>query len=166
MRERTVKLKVECATPLTNDQAESILEEVEVHAGTVSYGPRAISAWLFVEAEAPSKAICAGLRIFLKALRRAKIGPVSIMDAEAQLWDGFVREIDEPNIPELVGVSEVVRTLEVSKQRVSERARRPDFPAPVATLSIDPIRKKNATFRFLSRWPRKPGRLRKKEATS
>lgn len=156
----SLRLEAEPASPVTEQQIETLLEELADHAASVSYAPRAIAVRMFVEGTAPEEAIRVGLRVFSRSLKRAGIDASSIVDVEAQAWHDLARAIDEPNIPELVSVSEVARILEVSRQRVSELARSPEFPAPVARLAVGPIWKKSAILRFLKRWPRKPGRPR------
>ncbi len=65
-----------------------------------------------------------------------------------------------PQAPEvaLVGVAEVAKLLRVSRQRVGELARRPEFPRPVSKLGLRPIWEKESILRFASRWTRRPGR--------
>lgn len=59
------------------------------------------------------------------------------------------------------GVSEVAKLLGVSRQRVFELRTRGDFPAPVADLAAGPVWRLSTLKRFISEWPRKPGRPRK-----
>jgi predicted DNA-binding transcriptional regulator AlpA len=55
----------------------------------------------------------------------------------------------------LMGVAEVAAFLSVSRQRVQQLARRPDFPAPVARLAATPVWESVD----IERWAREDGRI-------
>lgn len=156
--EWSVRLEAECPSLPTEEQVERLLELLGDHSASVSYGPAGVSAHLWVQADTSASAVSAGLRLFLRACKRAGVAVSSVTGVEAWLWDEFVRRTDDPNVPELVGVAEVARLLKVSRQRVSELSRRSDFPAPLARLATGPIWKKSAVLRFLKVWQRRPGR--------
>lgn len=160
--EWSVRIEIEpVQTALAEEQVEIVLEALEHYEGVVSYGSRTVSAHLGLRAPTPVRAVAAGLRIFLDALKPAKIRASKVLDIEVQLTENLDRRLMEPTIPTLVGVAEVARILDVSKQRASELARRPDFPHPIATLASGPIWQKTAILRHMGRWSRKPGRPRK-----
>lgn len=73
----------------------------------------------------------------------------------------FDRWLDQPSFPPLAGVSEIAELLGVSRQRVAELRRRPDFPGPVAQLKAGPVWRAGDLSRFADEWQRKPGRPRK-----
>ena len=57
---------------------------------------------------------------------------------------------------DLVGAAEIARLLGVSRQRVDQLTRRPDFPRPVAELIVGRIWERSA----VERWARDTGRIR------
>jgi len=65
-----------------------------------------------------------------------------------------------------LGVTELARTLGVSRQRVAELRVRPDFPAPVASLAAGPVWRDSTLRRFVEGWERRPGRPRKRREAS
>lgn len=73
------------------------------------------------------------------------------------------RRVQESDAPEILGVAELADLLGVTKQRVSELARSPSFPAPVAELASGPVWHKRQVARHVGHWPRRPGRPRKRE---
>lgn len=73
------------------------------------------------------------------------------------------RELAEPLVPDLVGVSEAAQILGVARQRIGQLAQdHDDFPAPVASIAAGPIYTRIAIEAFGRRWERKrTGRPRK-----
>ena len=85
------------------------------------------------------------------------------IECEIMAAEDFDRVLAEPNVPELVGVHEVAKMLDVSKQRASQLAKKPEFPKPIVTLASGPVWKKVAIARHVFRiWDRRPGRKSKK----
>jgi hypothetical protein len=71
----------------------------------------------------------------------------------------FDRRAEAPIIPPLVGGVEIAEILGgISRQRVAELTRRPDFPAPVVRTKAGPLRVRSAVEAWASRWERKLGR--------
>lgn len=87
---------------------------------------------------------------------------------EANVINHVERDKDLVGLPDLVGVAEVARYLNVRKQRVSQLAKTRAFPAPVAILSATPIWKKSDVVSFAARrrraakGPNKPSLTRTK----
>ena len=148
----------------TEDHVDTIVSTLGVtHAASASYSPHELSVRFTLVASRPLQAVQEGFKHFTHALQRAGIpGPEeSIVEAEIDTVEDMDRELKEPNIPELAGVTEVARILGISKQRVSTLARDPDFPRPIEMLAAGPVWKKVAILRHVGLWPRKPGRPRK-----
>jgi len=146
------------APTVSDDQVDTMLEALASHGAAVSVGPKALGVQFFLQAPTPARALNGGLRIVLAAARAADIPTTRITDVGIQAWSDFLRKLDMPNIPELVGVAEVAILLNVSKQRASVLAHYRDFPRPIAELASGPIWKKAAILRHVGQWPRKPGR--------
>lgn len=101
--------------------------------------------------------------IFKKALEEAALAPrriarIDVMTEEYQ--DAWLAE--EPE--EFVGVAEIADVLGVSRQRVSELRGRSGFPRPAADLAAGPVWRLSSLQRFVSDWPRRPGRPDTREA--
>ena len=69
-------------------------------------------------------------------------------------------ENDQPS-EELYGVTELARTLGVSRQRLAELRTRQDFPSPIVELAAGPVWTGSSLRRFEAVWERKPGRPRR-----
>ena len=165
MREWSVRFEVNKPDVVfTEDHADQVMDALSSHSPSVSYGPHAMSARLCVEADSPNRALASGLNLLRSALKIGKAGTLlsGIMSAEVQALDDLDRSVQDPNVPDLVGVDEVAKMLEVSKQRASELARRQDFPKPIARLAAGPVWKKAAIARHVSIWDRRPGRKGRK----
>lgn len=59
--------------------------------------------------------------------------------------------------PKLAGLAEIAGLAGVTRQRASQIAAHPDFPAPVARLAMGPVWREADVQKFLDT-PRKPGR--------
>jgi hypothetical protein len=107
-----------------------------------------------------------GLRLFRSALEKAGIKALQyrVSGVEIQNLDDLDRSLKESNVADLVGVAELAKILKVSKQRVSELARIPDFPKPIANLASGPVWKKTAIARHIGSWLRRPGRPKRTTA--
>ena len=120
-----------------------------------------------IDERTPMRAVKKGLETLNKALPRAGFtDDVELMGFECQTAEELERDLATSNAPELVGVSEVAEMLEVSRQRVSELSRSPDFPAPIAHLASGPVWRRGVIVRHVGRWPRRPGRPKKAAAAS
>jgi hypothetical protein len=110
---------------------------------------------IWIESARSSLAIAAAEKILGQALPNA-----TIVRAEVQTEEEFDRELATPSFPELVGPQEMATRLSVSRQRLYELMRRPDFPEPVVQLAIGPIWLAQSVNHFVEGWSRKPGRPR------
>lgn len=145
---------------VTEDHADDIMSALEGHAPAVSYSPHAISVRFCVDADSPGRASQSGLRLVRAALTKAgiEVPPARIVGYEIQSLDGLDSELGEPNVPDVVGVAELARLLNVSKQRASELARTHEFPRPFVVLESGPVWRKSTLVSHLKRWSRRPGR--------
>jgi hypothetical protein len=112
----------------------------------------------------PGDALVDAVRIatswFLDACHEANVGHAGI--ARVDLMTADYLEADLLRVPDaLLGVAEVAAELGVSRQRLSELRRRPDFPAPVSELAAGPVWSGSSLRRFIEGWDRKPGRPRR-----
>jgi hypothetical protein len=98
------------------------------------------------------------LHYFRAAAERAGLPAWPIVRLEVVTWSEMDAELEQPTIPELVGVGEIAEIIGVTQQRASKLARRPDFPEPVARLRSGPVWARPSLNRFVADWDRKPGR--------
>ncbi len=135
---------------------DELLDDLEPHAGTVSYDPLVLAARLSVRASDPESALAKARRILAVALRKTKFpDELDMVDVEIETVEELDRRLQQSNIPPLVGIAEVADTLGVSKQRASELSRQPSFPRPLVNLAAGPVWDRHAIARFLERWPRR-----------
>lgn len=95
-----------------------------------------------------------------KAIRCADLPSTfgTVLACEVISLEELARRLDEEQLPELVGVSELARMLDVSRQRASELARTDRFPDPIAELDAGPVWIRLAVEAFVENWDRRPGR--------
>ncbi|MGH9013084.1 MAG: hypothetical protein ACRDZ1_03975 [Acidimicrobiia bacterium] len=106
-------------------------------------------------------AVALGCEIFTSLAEKSGLPVWSVVRAEALTFEEHDRDIETPNFPELVGVSEIAELLGVTRQRASALAQTREFPSPVATLASGPVWTRPSLNRFVEEWPRKDGRPRK-----
>jgi hypothetical protein len=136
--------------------AEELVDLLKPHGGTASYDSQALAARFDVRATDPEAALTKAHRILSAALRKAGYtGEPNIIAVEVEAVDEMDRRLQESNVPSLVGIAEIARTLGVSKQRASELSRQSSFPRPLATLAAGPFWDRHAIARFLEKWPRR-----------
>lgn len=145
---------------VTKEHVEEVLVALKRNHPSVSYGGSTLSARFCVKADSPSRAVVSGLRALRSGMRAAgiKSSEFKVSGAEIQSLEELDRKLMEPNVPDLIGVAELAKILEVSKQRVSDLARGHEFPRPIARLASGPVWKKSALARFIDFWTRRPGR--------
>lgn len=110
---------------------------------------------------AVGSAVLDALDLFAKAVSVAGLPTWPIVRVDAMTYAEQDAEILQPQMPELVGVSEVAAILDVTRQRASELRSRQGFPAPVATLASGPVWLRPSLDRFVETWNRTAGRPRK-----
>lgn len=139
----------------------AISEKLEGLAPVVSIGSSEATVRVAVEGNFVRDALAPALVRIRSALD--EVGwPHEVRHVEATEWSEFERRLDEPTYPEVVGITEIAALLGTSRQRASELARSPRFPAPLADLAAGPVWPKAVVTRFAHEWDRKPGRPRSK----
>jgi hypothetical protein len=98
--------------------------------------------------------------LFEDACVKAGVSHGGIAHVEIMTDEYLDREIaQEPET--YLGVTELARELQVSRQRVSELRTSEAFPAPIVELAAGPVWKSSSLRRFIEGWDRRPGRPRK-----
>ena len=108
--------------------------------------------------ETAAGAVGFGHDVFVELAGKAGLPAWPVVRAEALTFEEQDRELESPNFPELVGVSEIADILGVTRQRASALAKTASFPVPVATLASGPVWTRPSLNRFIDEWPRREGR--------
>lgn len=150
MREWTVSVTWEAASPVTAADLERMLDVTDVVAGEP--GQTRLESTLTVQAGDPGSAAAKAFTTVKKGIAGEFVS-LEVMTTEEQ-----DRRLAEPAFPELVGVTEIAKALGISRQRASALQKSEGFPAPVATLASGPIYRRSDLSRFEETWPRRKGR--------
>jgi hypothetical protein len=81
-----------------------------------------------------------------------------VVRTEARAVNTFRAELEVTNFPKVLGITEVIKVLNVSRQRLHELRRSGRFPEPIAELAATPLWTRSTVDSFLAGWKRKPGR--------
>jgi hypothetical protein len=136
------------------DLSETVLARLGGHPGSVAFGDRRIVASFTVDA-----------RLVMQATEKAQKTWNQALDDQLawSIVSVSVRRADQPDdlpgLPQLLGVAEVAKRLDVSKQRAAERdCDHRLFPPPLAELASGPVWTAWQIGSFQRSWTRKPGR--------
>ena len=136
------------------DLSERLLARLAGHHGSVAFGDRRIVASFTVDARLVLQATEAARKAWNKALDDELAW--SIVALSARRAD---QPDDLPGLPKLLGLAEVAKQLDVSKQRAAELARTHRlFPPPLVELASGPVWTAWQIGSFQRSWTRKPGR--------
>ena len=136
------------------DLSERVLARLAGQHGSVAFGDGRIVATFTVNARLVLQATETARKTWNKALDDESAW--SIVSLSARRAD---QPDDLPGLPKLLGVAEVAKRLDVSKQRAAELARTHRlFPPPLAELASGPVWTAWQIGSFQQSWSRKPGR--------
>lgn len=121
-------------------------------------GDRYGATFSIQEAATAPDAVAFGYEIFTTYAEKSGLPAWPVVRAEALTFEELDRDLETPNFPELVGVSEIAELIGVTRQRASAIAKRADFPTPIASLASGPVWTRPSLNRFVDEWPRKDGR--------
>ena len=113
------------------------------------------------EVATAADAVARGFEVFTNLAEKSGLPAWPVVRAEALTFEELDRDLERPNFPELVGVTEMAELLGVTRQRASALAKTSSFPTPVASLASGPVWTRNNLNRFIEEWPRKKGRPRR-----
>lgn len=121
-------------------------------------------ASLLVEAEEVSDAVTRATSAFFAGVTKFGLPAWPLGRVEVMSEEELDAELARPSFPRLLGIAELARLLDTSKQRASQVARTAAFPKPVAELAAGPVWTEPSVRRFVEHWTRTPGRPRKRVA--
>jgi hypothetical protein len=137
-------------------------ELADLHAA-VSGGNGRYGAQFDVFGPDADSAVQGALDIWMTAVEAAGLPVWPVVRVETMTVAEHEAELETPNFPALVGVTEAARMLGISKQRLAQLAARPDFPEPMVSLASGPVWLTSSIRGFERRWTRKPGRPAKRQ---
>ncbi len=130
------------------------LDDANVGASVSAIRP--YNQWVLSFAvEAPSRGAALYEAESLAARMRIAMDPVAV---EILSTDELDRRADEPNMPQLVGTSEVAAMLRVTRRRVNQLRRHAAFPAPLVEVATGPLWDARAIDKFALEWTPTRGR--------
>jgi hypothetical protein len=149
-------VRVELDVPATDEHAESLARHVGSTFVDRDRGRTEVS--FYTSAASVLQAVNDGLeRVNAAALRAGLDG--TVIQVEVKTEADRVAELVSEGIPEVVGVAEIQKILQVNtRQHVGQLAVRDDFPRPVAELRAGRIWLRSDIDDFGKRWRRAPGK--------
>ena len=155
-------VRLEWRREASEADVERALEQLHyVGIEAVGSSGHRVSFRLTVEAKSARAAIDAACRTVPAALEYLDLQDDQLTRAEATDHDVLDEDLERPNFPDLVGVSEIAASVGVSRQRVSQLSKRDDFPRPLVVLAAGPVWERHAVENFIEAWERRPGRPRR-----
>ena len=166
MRNHWYSVGIEAQGPALNaddpriDDLVDALEAIDrasgpvVSLGGLANGP---GVRLSVQAPDPVAGTALAIEVFHEGLDKAGIERHPIARLETMTEEFLDQWLAQPGT-QYVGVAEIATILGVSKQRVYELRRKPEFPKPVAELAAGPVWNRVTLNNFIESWDRKPGR--------
>jgi predicted DNA-binding transcriptional regulator AlpA len=153
-----VELTVQQPIPNSQEWPDRLEEDLrnggaESASVTTSQQLDGYNARIWIQAPTAGTAVAAAERLVAT--------PGQVVRAEAMTEGEFERDLSRPSLPELVGPQEMAAQLSISRQRLYEVIRMPNFPRPILELAVGPIWLSESVNHFVANWARKPGRPRK-----
>lgn len=144
------------ATPMNSEAGFDILDALAEHHPSAALAANGGSISLTVSA--PDGVQAAALIPQILAKAQPITGATTVVSLEILSEDAFQASLDEPEIPDLVGLTEIAEMAGVSRQRANAIVKQDSFPAPVLTLAAGQFRTRAAVQNWVENWTRKPGR--------
>lgn len=144
-------IRLDTTPDLTEDQVDALMDELAYFSPSIGpdgmqlcgYGP----SWVDALSEAA--------RETRQAMHRVGVEGARILGGEIKPYATFLRELEQPVLPTLMGLAEIAQAIGVSRQRAGQIAQRDDFPEPAARLHTGPVWTDHAIERFLAGWERR-----------
>lgn len=150
----TVEAVNDTYTGDVEDLSDGLLARLGIQGAFAAFGDGRITATFPVDSRLVLQATETALKTWNKALDDSSAW--SVVSLTARRAD---QPDDLPGLPNLLGVAEVAKRLDVSKQRATELARTHRlFPPPIAELASGPVWTAWQIGAFQRSWTRKPGR--------
>lgn len=143
-------------THMNSEAGFDILDALAEHHPSAALAANGGSISLTVSA--PDAVQAAALIPQILAKAQPITGAATVVSLEILSEDAFQASLDEPEIPDLVGLTEIAEMAGVSRQRANAIVKQDSFPSPVLTLAAGQFRTRAAVQNWVENWTRKPGR--------
>lgn len=132
---------------------ERVLKGLEAYAAAGAAGETTLDVQLSVMADSLESAVAKARAAFVNALRRAG-GPKhpDLIEAEVKTAERLDAELATPNVPELIGITELGQLLGVPRQRAYQLSKQKGFPEPLTRLASGPVWNKINLTWWLEDW--------------
>lgn len=154
--------RVDLTIPATEEAVEALHECLSAYSPSVGAGPTGdLSVRIRIVAGTPRYAVDRALKVVASAASDNGMSG-EIIGVEVIRPDEAHRRLDQPNVPQLVGVSDIAAMAGVTQQRATQLTQRADFPRAVEHPSSGPVFLRTQAQRFLDGPDRRGGRPRKR----
>lgn len=143
------------AAPLSSEAGFDILDALADFHVSPAVTPN--GGCISLTASAPDAIQAAAMIPKIMAKAHPVIGDFTLTAVEIRNECEFQIRLDEPEIPDLVGLTEIAEMAGVSRQRANTIVKQEGFPAPVLTLAAGQFRTRAAVENWVENWTRKPG---------
>lgn len=144
-----------------DDTADALHEDLADNYASIAEAANGnLAVQLSVDAGTARQALDTALKTVTNAVRGRGL-PTTVAAVELVTEQEQDRRNETPQVPELMGTSEIGNLLGVSRQRATQLAHRDDFPPAVAHLKSGPVFIADQVRAFERRWTRTSGRPRK-----
>jgi len=133
-------------------------DQLAAYHGAGGFNARRLDATVSVEATTAAGAARRGVAVVAGAARRAGLVRWRVAAVEAVDAAELERRNASPQVPELLGMSELMAAIGVSRQRLSALRREGRLPEPMAVLAATPVWDRPSIDSWLRRWERRSGR--------
>ncbi len=169
--EWSVELTIEHVIPEDElvDAVDDLLEDLAPRSASASTGRGILIVRMTVTAKKPDEAYEEATHFLMRALFSTGwlMHLRTIVASEIETLAELAAGLEQPPVPEVIGVAELSEMLGVTKQRVSYLAQsQTGFPKPIAKLASGPVWLKPTVMRFVETWERRPRGRPKKTAGS
>jgi predicted DNA-binding transcriptional regulator AlpA len=135
------------------DRCDELLEQLRPQAASIEQAPDHTGIILSVDGlEGDAEAALRCARGYAAGI------PGRLVGAQVQTAAALERELQQPQVPELGGVTEFAELLGLSRQRAWGISQKPDFPAPIMELAAGPVWLRSQLEHWANTHERKPGR--------
>lgn len=167
----SVRVDADIGADLTEELAAALGEVLADRSPAIAAGhvagrrvPGRVSAQLTVETSTLRQATSQAMHDVEAAIRGQGLS-CTLVRVEAMPYAELEAELEEPQVPELVGVREIGEILAVTRQRADVITKTwESFPQPVARLASGSVWTADAVRRWATKWDRRPVHKSRKTA--
>lgn len=144
-------IRLDTTPNMTDDQVDALVDELAKYSPAI--GPD--GAQLCGYGRSAITALSDAARDTRQAMHRLGVIDARVTGGEVKPYAVFLRDLEHPVLPTLMGLAEIAQAIGVTRQRAGQLAQREDFPEPAARLHTGPVWTDHAIERFLAGWERR-----------